>query len=128
MSETMPKPVNGQVVFCVGPRQHAGGKTFLMTIFSVGHKYFMASPDGKPGWQATKFHLDTWYEANDYSPHYHLYVCEQDYLDEQERQILFDEIKQYFVQYNVGAVAHVPLLTLRTIAEFLRKPVPPQDA
>lgn len=128
MNKSMPEPMNGQVVFCVGPQQRIGGSTYLMTVFSVGHKYFMVSPDGKPGWQATKFHLDTWCEVTDYSPHYHLYVCEQDYLDEQERQKLFDEIRQIFSFHNVSSVDHVHLDTLRTIAGFLRKPTPPQTA
>lgn len=89
------KPYVGQPVWLTGLQRHMSRELIKHVVVKVGRKYFEVGLDMNDP-RPVKFHLDTFREATKYSPLYAIYLNEQDYYDEQERNKLIGKIRNAF--------------------------------
>lgn len=109
----MHKPVVGEILWEVHTsRNFTNG--YKVKVTKVGKKYFSVASIN--ALQFTKeYHIENWKEKTEYTPSYHLYETEQDWLDEVEAEKLQTRIQSYFNTYN----RKIPLEILRTIDKLL---------
>lgn len=114
----MRKPVVGEKLFLVSIPHYASDKTitFDCTVIKVGRKYFDIQKEGW-NWSQT-FHIDTWIEKTDYSPHFNLYENEQAWLNEKERQKYEQAIRKSLLYHS--DLKGLSLDTTKKIAELLK--------
>lgn len=115
MSKPIPKL--GQRLFAVGCRRHSAGE-WWMVVTNVGRKYFKAKrEDDANGYSETRFHLDTWYEANGYSANVLVYESEEQYREEQEATALLAKLRKYFDHFGTPKLSLQQLKAIIAIIE-----------
>lgn len=114
-----PKPTVGQKLFCLNVGNAARNVPQVLTpviVTSVGRKYFTTKTEEKYP-RNIDYHLDTWQEKTQFSKNSHLYLTEQEWLDETETQNICDEISHSFHYGKNGK--NLPLATLRQIKQLI---------
>jgi predicted metal-dependent phosphotriesterase family hydrolase len=94
----------GQQVFVLSTSRRYtvnGGRTVIeCTVKSIGRKYLVVSRDGYSDSWDIKFDMtDDFREATDYAVYNHLYLTEQEILDEMRRDRLILKVNTFFRQY-----------------------------
>ena len=91
----MRKPISGEKLFLVRHKRWSDTEYYNPEVIKVGRKYFTV----EFAWRKMQFYIDTWRENTEYGSNYMIYESKQHYLDETERNKLFEVIKEKF-QYK----------------------------
>src|ERR1017187_3968452 len=97
-----PKPVVGQTLYSLNVGNAARNRPQALTtvvVTSVGRKFFTTQVEGRK-YSETKYRLDNWSEVTHYIPDTHLYLCEQDWIDEKERGALMSFCEEAFGTFS----------------------------
>jgi len=112
------KPEVGQVLFSLNVGNSARHCEQLLTevvVMSVGRKYFTCAPLAFPK-NTTKYLIENWNEANNYSARSKLYVTADEWEIEKETKRLYDSIREEFKPFSPR---NITLQQLREIDKIL---------
>ena len=90
------------------------------TVSKVGRKYFSVKLDG-PYPMDREYHVEDWRERMEYSAGTKLYASEQEYADEKETAVIWEQLRHVFSMYNATGF---DLPRLRKIIAIVREVKP----
>ena len=118
--KTRPLPVNGQILYdvnCGNASRFSKPEARKVIVRKVGRKYFECSPETAP-YNTTKYHLEDWREASEYSPTHELYLSVQEWEDVKEKSSLSMEL--FREVYNGNLFSKLSLPQLKELKKLLQ--------
>jgi len=116
MKQPKPKPIVGQVVYCIPSRSAYGNKKLIpVVVKSVGRKYFCCGLSDSQHY--SEYQLDDWSEKTRYTPDTYLYESAQEYEDEKEHSTLLREVREVFRGYSEEDLSLDQLRTIKNIID-----------